>query len=508
MKRWFLFLFCICGISLYIFRLYTWPSEDRYLKQIADELKGKEVIWKIEVIDEPEIKTYAVDIVGYINAYCFDFDNTSSDSNGGVDHNSRCQKLDKDERFKTKIYISKSKFKGKETSHIDMEDIRVGDILEIRGGLKLLSEDKGLDQANQSATSTALQKRIEINNKKHKIFSTIQVSKLVQVEQNNGFHFKRFLIEVRTYIESSIARFIPEPESDLAAGLVVSGKDSLSKEILEEFKRVGLIHIVVLSGSNVSIISQALFKVLGFAPLFFRTILGIFFMACFAIMTGASPPVVRSVFMSSVPLLISPFVGRNTKLQNHSEAQEISLFENNATLSILLFVVLIMSIINPLYPIYDISFQLSFLATFGLIVLSSPIAKRLTFIPRFFGVREIVAASLATQIYIAPLLLHMSGGLSIVFIIANIVVLPILPLLMFLIFLIPFTSFIAPMLADIIGKVSYFILHFIMQYTHWLSTFPLAVVDYDGLSGPITSLIYFFLFLITVIFLSFPHGCE
>ncbi len=507
MNRWFLFLFCICGIALYVFRFYTWPNEDSYLKNILVQLKEQDAVWYLEVVDEPDIKNFAIDIVGYINAYCFD-DNQS------------CQKRDIEKRFKTKIYIPRSKFNTIENQSMGMEDIKVGDELAIKGKLKLLSEqDKEKEETGQeylSSTSTALQKRIEVNNKKNKIFSTIKIDKILQIEPRTGFHFKRFLISVRKYIESSIARFIPSPESDLAAGLVVSGKDSLSKEILEEFKRVGLIHIVVLSGSNVSIISQALFSALAFAPLLVKTVLGIFFMTCFAIMTGASPPVVRSVFMSSAPLLLTPLLNKITKrdvrvitgTSGQMSKSKISIFESNATLGVLLFVVLIMSIINPLYPIHDISFQLSFLATFGLIVLSGPISKRLAFIPQHFGMRAIVASSFATQVYIGPLLLHMSGGLSIVFLIANIVVLPLLPILMFFIFLLPFTSFILPILADVIGKVSYILLHFVMRFTHTLSTFPLAVVDYEGLSGTTTAVIYIFLFIITALFSSFPQHCE
>lgn len=541
MKRWLLFFVLIVCMSVYIFRLLKIPDEDVYLKEVFNNTvvgptpyyDDKKLIMYVEVVDEPSESAYAIDIVGKIHALCLidkrDTIQINSGTNSETDKHNSCIKTQIKNIKKTRVRISKSKLN---TDKINNPDILIGDILAVEGGLEIYRAHSDIEEFTQNKSSrhaTTTQIDFQQKDKYKNIFSKIDAKEIIEIRKSGQYSFRQSLINIRKSIESSIAHALPNPESNLAAGLVISGKDSLPKNILEEFKRVGLIHIVVLSGSNVSIISQALFKVLSFAPRFIQVVLGIFLMSCFALMTGASPPVVRSVLMSSLPLLYSPLVSlvkqksmkKNTvqdtngvndnvssNQNNKSMGQKITVFETNSTLFVLIAVALIMSIYDPLLPLHDMSFQLSFLATFGLIVLSKPIADRLSFIPNTFGIRDIVSSSLATQVYIAPLLLHMSGSLSVVFLIANIVVLPLLPLVMFFIFLIPLSSFIFPILTGVIGGVSYHILSFTLKFTHWLSTFPLATVEFSKLESGTVLVIYFFLFICTAIYLAFPHTCE
>jgi competence protein ComEC len=89
-----------------------------------------------------------------------------------------------------------------------------------------------------------------------------------------------------------------------------------------------------------------------------------------------------------------------------------------------------MALWNPLVVLYDPSFILSVLATFGLITLSPMVEKRIPFVPERFGLRSIVASTIAVQIYILPALLYMTGILSAFALFANALVLPLVPLVM------------------------------------------------------------------------------
>ncbi len=532
MKRWLLFFALIVCLSAYTFSLLYITEEDTQLKKIFENLvsntqldnEDKKLMLNVIVTDEPSESGYAIDIVGKISAFCLISEKVVDHINTGID--TPCISTQLNKIKKTKIRLSKSKLNTDKNKN---QEILIGDMLIVTGILEIYKTRSVIANLipvstpiknNLSTTTTKIDFQQKDKNKN--IFSTIDIKKIIEIKKTDQYSFKRLLISVRKSIELTISHALPHPESNLAAGLIISGKDSLPKEILEEFKRVGLIHIVVLSGSNVSIISQALFKVLGFTPRFIQVSLGIFLMSCFALMTGASPPVVRSVLMSSLPLLYSPIVsliekkklnintghGIDSNQNNKLDDVQIKKVQTNASLCVLIAVAFIMSIYNPLLPLFDMSFQLSFLANLGLIVLSNPITNRLSFIPQTFGLRDIVGSSLATQVYIAPLLLHMSGNLSAVFLIANIIVLPLLPLVMFLIFLIPLSSFIFPMLVGVIGEVSYFLLRFILKFTHWLSTFPLATVEFSTFNTHIVPVIYAFLFIFTAIYLSFPHTCE
>jgi competence protein ComEC len=254
----------------------------------------------------------------------------------------------------------------------------------------------------------------------------------------------------------------------------------MSDDLLEDFKKVGLIHIVVLSGSNVSIISVALFSLLSRLPLLLRSIVGVMSMMMFAIMTGAAPPVVRSVCMTTVPIAIELFRQFRNKKESHVDEvlhNHVSVFiDAHASVYSLVCIGLVLAIFNPLMLIYDMSFQLSFMATFGLMSLSGVMSRICFFIPKKFGIREIVSCSLATQVFVLPLLLLISDEVSLVFLIANILVLPILPLTMLLVFVTMLSSFIMYPVAVVSGHVSWIFLKWIMWVSSYFSGFRFSTI--------------------------------
>ena len=130
-------------------------------------------------------------------------------------------------------------------------------------------------------------------------------------------------------------------------------KRALGKDLEEVFRTVGIIHIVVLSGYNIMIVADAIMRVL--ALFFFprtRLIIGVGTIALFAILVGLSATVVRASMMAALVL-----IARGTGRQY-------------AVLRALAFAGTVMLLINPYLLVYDPVFQLSFLATLGLILLS------------------------------------------------------------------------------------------------------------------------------------------
>jgi len=209
-------------------------------------------------------------------------------------------------------------------------------------------------------------------------------------------------------LESSLG----EPYAALASGLIVGEKSALGKKLLEDFRKVGLIHIVVLSGYNITIVADAMRRLLVFLPRVWGIFIGGVGMAMFGVLVGGGATVVRSCLMASIALL-ADLIRRDYSV-----------------IRALFFVGLLMLIQNPLILLHDPSFQLSFLATLGLIILASPIEKHITFITERFGIRGIVASTIATQIFVSPYILYMMGQISIIGMIVNILVLPFIPLTM------------------------------------------------------------------------------
>jgi competence protein ComEC len=260
---------------------------------------------------------------------------------------------------------------------------------------------------------------------------------------------------------SHLDQSLGEPHAALAAGLVVGEKSALGKDLLDDFRIVGLIHIVVLSGFNITIVGVALRRVLSFLPRVWGIVIGGIGIALFGVLVGGGATVIRSCFMAGVAI-IADIIRRD-----YSVARALA------------FAALVMLIQNPLILLHDPSFQLSFLATLGLILLASPIESRLGWIPDKFGMRGTVASCFATQIFVSPFILYMMGQISLIGVIVNILVLPFIPATMLVVFLAGSLGFIHPMLSIVAGWGA----HLLLSYELWMVTH-FARIPYAALQVP------------------------
>ena len=281
------------------------------------------------------------------------------------------------------------------------------------------------------------------------------------------YSFKNVFIE-------NISRVVPEPNSSLLGGLIFGVKQSLGTELLDDFRKVGLIHIVVLSGYNITIIAIGIFYMtsfLGKRNLSF--VLSAIFIILFSIMVGLGATVIRASIMALIAIL-ARFLGRP-----------------NDALRFLFVAGFLMLLWNPLLLFYDPSFQLSFMATLGLILFSPFIysfisnSKLNKFIPEKFGLREIVSATIAVQFFVLPLLIRMSGFVSVVSFIANPLVLPLVPWAMAFgaltgaLGILPFVGQIVSWPA---GMISYFISQIIIGVTELGANLPFATLQTGTIS--------------------------
>lgn len=273
------------------------------------------------------------------------------------------------------------------------------------------------------------------------------------------------LFKTKRHFVTNIERTLGEPHAALAAGLVVGEKSALGKDLLNDFRMVGLIHIVVLSGFNITIVGDAMRRILSFLPRVWGIGVGGVGIILFGVMVGGGATVVRSCFMASIAL-----------------SADLIRRDYNVTRA-LIFAGLLMVIQNPAILLHDPSFQLSFLATLGLILLASPIEKRLTFITERFGIRGIVASTIATQVFVSPYILYTMGTISIIGMVVNILVLPIIPVTMLFVFLTGATGFISLNVAQIFGWVSHMLLTYELHMVEWFAQTPFAAVTLPQFSG-------------------------
>ena len=302
--------------------------------------------------------------------------------------------------------------------------------------------------------------------KKDKIYYTVNYPEITLISQ--GTHGKILtskLLLLKEGLVGQIERYLPEPHSSLLAGLLVGAKSSMGSELLDDFRITGVIHIVVLSGFNVTIIAEAIMRVLAFLGVVGSSIFGSLAILLFALMTGASATVVRASLMAFL-VIIARVTGYQSEI---TRALFIAGF--------------CMVLHNPMILLYDPSFQLSFLATLGLVTIVPWVEEKLVWIPKTkFDFRGLAAASLGTQIFVLPVLIYMSGEVSLVSFAVNILVLWVVPITMLIGFIMIVASLISDLLVVPVMTVTWLLLGYILTLVEWFSSIPYASIQVASLS--------------------------
>lgn len=356
----------------------------------------------------------------------------------------------------SKILLVADRFPG-----FDYGDrIKVSGELELPENFDLPAGEAGSDSGTEFDYVNYLAK-----DKIHFMIYRPQIEKIG--ERDNKFFGALYSIK-NIFIEK-ISDVVPEPNSSLLAGVIFGVKQSLGTELLDDFKKAGLIHIVVLSGYNITIIAAGVFYGLGyFGKRRLSFVASVLFISLFAFMVGLGATVVRACIMAFIALL-ARFLGRPAD-----------------ALRWLFIAALLMLAWNPLTLFYDPSFQLSFMATLGLIIFSQPVFNLITrskiskFIPTKFALREIVSSTLAVQFFVLPLLIKMSGFVSLVSFLVNPLVLPLVPYAMgagALTGAAGLLPFVGKILSWPFGAVSYLLSGYIINMTELAARLQFAILQ-------------------------------
>lgn len=276
------------------------------------------------------------------------------------------------------------------------------------------------------------------------IFYICQKPEIEKTGKNLGNAFYGTVVAVKNKFSAKIKALIPAPEAGLLEGLIIGGSGNLSKEIQAGFSRTGMTHIVAVSGYNITIVAEylmllGLFLGLWRRQAFWFALIGIWI---FILMTGFPASAIRAGVMGTLLL----YAMKNGRLANAGNA--------------IVFAAAVMLLWNPLLLRYDVGFQLSFLATIGIVyfypLFEKYFGEKLKKYPVIFSfIAEILFMSLSAQIFVLPIILFNFQTLSLVSPVTNILVLPILPITMLVGFLAIAVSFIFQPLAILFSWLAY-----------------------------------------------------
>lgn len=230
--------------------------------------------------------------------------------------------------------------------------------------------------------------------------------------------FYRVIFGIKSYFETSLQLAVKEPQASFLSGILLGSRQDIPEDLKEDFAKVGLTHILAISGYNIAIIGTAFSWLLLW---FWRRTVAFWFslaaVAIFTILTGASASVVRAAIMGGLVLLAN----NSGRLYNSKNALTLAAF--------------LMILVSPMVLRYDVGFQLSFMATMGLLYVAPLFANFFKKLPKLGNLREIFIITLSAQLMVLPLVLYYFHNFSLIAFLANIIVLPLIPLAMLLGFL-------------------------------------------------------------------------
>ncbi len=276
--------------------------------------------------------------------------------------------------------------------------------------------------------------------------------------ENTGNGLKAFAIRTKHTYVHGIDSVLEEPMAGLAAGITVGDKRGLGSELSDTFRTVGLVHVVVLSGYNIMIVIYGLSWIL--ARMGTRRSVQFALSICiavfFALITGFAAASVRAALMAVIATL-----GKATgRVYLASRALGV--------------VAAGMVAWNPLILAFDPGFQLSILATAGLIAFSPIIAPRLRFLGEKMGLREIASATLGTQLAVLPFLLYQNGQLSLFSLPVNLLALIAVPWAMLFSLVAAIAGILLGPTGVVVAFPAYVLLSYIVEIAKFFASLPFA----------------------------------
>lgn len=311
-----------------------------------------------------------------------------------------------------------------------------------------------------------------------------------------AFHFKETYSEelyrkllficgsIRESIDNTIAHHLEGPQQVLAQALALGGHYSeLGEDTMKDFSYTGLIHILSISGSHIALLLALVYGLGRLIKLRKRTSLTIdILVACmYCGVVGGDAPVVRATMMS-ILMCMAYVKGR--------------LYQAKQALCICA----ILCLVYDPFSIFDVSFQLSFGATYGLLIWGKVLYERIQWLPKWIKTPLVLCVS--AQLLILPLQLYYFHYISIASLLAACIVAPLLDLSIVLIFISTVISYVLPIsflwsLIDVLLRISLYLNHVLGRSGSllWL-----------GMMNPYCAYMYFVLLGLFTYFLT--HGKQ
>jgi competence protein ComEC len=339
-----------------------------------------------------------------------------------------------------------------------------GDVVELEGALETPPQLDGFNYADYLA--------------RQRVASVMQYPRARKTGHERPNLFWRAVLHTRRELSRGIEMTLPEPQASLAQGVLLGKRSALPPDVIDDLNITNTSHLVVVSGGNVILVAA-------FVTLFTSWALGrrramvlsVAAILCYATLVGAAdPPVMRATIMG-VLMVIAGLFGRHS----------------NGFVAVLVAASLMIA--HEPHVVHDVSFQLSFAATTGIIYLGRPLracvievlarALRRDELPRAAAplFAEPLAITLAAIIATTPLLALNFERFSLVGVPVNLVIVPLFPLMLGASALAAAAGML-PEFRLVFAAPAYVLLTLWLDLARWFASLPFAAATLGGYTTP------------------------
>lgn len=281
---------------------------------------------------------------------------------------------------------------------------------------------------------------------------------LIEVKQTGG----SIIDTLRRDFAAGMQNVLPEPLASFGMGLLIGQRSTLPEQLVQDLTIVGLIHIVAVSGYNLTVLVNISRRTSQNRSRYQAVALSALLIGLFLLFTGGSPSIVRAAVVSIIGLL-GWYYGRDIK-----------------PMIILLLSAVLTVGFNPLYLWRSIGWYLSFTAFFGVLVLA-PLLRNVLLKPSLRDklLPQILTETFAAQLCTLPVILFIFGRLSVISILANVLVIPVVPFAMLASLVAGIYGMIGPFLfGGVMVLPARLLLEYILSISSFLAKAPYANVDF------------------------------
>ena len=333
-----------------------------------------------------------------------------------------------------------------DTAVESIEDIygQVGDGIQLVGTISEFH-----DYGNPGRMNTVM------SNKAKGICGRAMISKYsLVIEPRKEKSLARLAEQVRKQYEAYMAQAMPKQDAAAIFAMLFGGYQGIRPELLEAFTITGIVHILSVSGSHITLMAGTANIVGRFLHMSPRAtaVLATGVILFYSLLAGAIPPVIRSALMGILTLLALT-AGRERDAQH-----------------ILGLVALGLLLYSPLW-LLDISFQLSFGATAGLLYLAPPLRERLRKkLPVF--VADSLAVTIGAQLSVLPIIAWYFNVLSLSSLLANLVIAPIVEWIIVAGLLAGLLASLLPWAGKVVFLLASVVLGLVYELSRWVAALP------------------------------------